>query len=276
MGTNSGIGWTGNTWNPWKSCRKISPACKFCYMYRDMERWGQDPTKVTRSKSTFNEPLKWKDPTLIFTCSWSDWFIEEADAWRMEAWEIIKKTPHHTYQILTKRPERILKCLPPDWGDGYPNVWIGVSVENQEYADLRIPILLNVPAHVRFLSCEPLLGDINISQSVRLWKFQNSGSFESDYEHLLHWVIIGGESGHGKHPEDKSVKYQYRESKLEWISSITQQCREAGVPVFVKQLGTHLSKEMKLADKTGSDIDEFPDELKFQEFPKRYVNHDNI
>ena len=102
---NTKIQWTEATWNPWHGCQKVSPGCKFCYMYRDKERYGQDATTVLRSKTKFKEPLKWKEPKVIFTCSWSDWFIEEADQWRDEAWETIRKTPQHTYQILTKSPK---------------------------------------------------------------------------------------------------------------------------------------------------------------------------
>jgi protein gp37 len=129
-------------------------------MYRDKKRYGQDPTLVVRSHpATFNNPRRVKEPTLIFTCSWSDFFIEEADQWRPEAWEIIRATPQHTYQILTKRPERMDVNLPPGWP--FPNVWLGVSVENQKMADRRIPILLQTPAVVRFISAEPLLGPID-------------------------------------------------------------------------------------------------------------------
>jgi protein gp37 len=97
-------------------------------------------------------------PRFIFTCSWSDFFITEADKWRAEAWEIIRRTPEFTYLILTKRPDRIGRCLPADWNGGYPNVWLGTSAENQKYADQRIPELLRVPAVKHFLSAEPLLG----------------------------------------------------------------------------------------------------------------------
>ncbi len=134
MGEITGIGWTDATWNPWYGCSKVSPGCAHCYMFRDMKRYGSDPEVVTRSKTKFDEPRKWKTPRRVFTCSWSDWFHEGADAWRAEAWAIVRDTPHLTYQILTKRPERIADHLPPDWGEGYPNVWLGTSVENQRFA----------------------------------------------------------------------------------------------------------------------------------------------
>lgn len=202
------IEWTEATWNPWHGCRKVSPGCKHCYMYRGKLRYGQDPRRVVRSRTTFYDPLKWDEPKLIFTCSWSDWFIEEADAWRDEAWEVIRRTPHHTYQILTKRPERILSCLPEDWGDGWPNVWLGVSIETQRYV-FRKEILVSVPCRVRFISAEPLLGPIDF------------GSLRG-----VHWVITGGESGPDARPMDPA-----------WARSIREQCQAAGVAYFHKQNG---------------------------------------
>jgi protein gp37 len=264
MAENSSIQWTQHTWNPWQGCKKVSHGCKFCYMYRDKDRYNQDPTIVIRSaKATFNKPLTWKDTAMVFTCSWSDWFIEEADAWRQEAWEIIKKTPHLTYQILTKRPERIKQCLPPDWGEGYPNVWIGISIENEKSALERIKILCEIPAKVRFLSCEPLIDEISMR-----WKYvpknwrEESGSV-GQYEAMLHihWVIIGGESG------NDTGLYRFRPTKIEWIEGIINDCKTNNVPVFVKQLGTHLAKELKLHDRHGGDISEWPENLKIREFP---------
>jgi len=165
MGKHTNISWTTSTWNPWQGCKKVSAGCQNCYMYRDKKRYGQDPSVVVRSKPpTFNKPLHWKEPAKVFVCSWSDFFIEEADEWRGEAWEIIKKCPHLIFQILTKRPERIKQCLPEDWGEEYSNVWLGVTAENQEMADLRIPLLLEIPATIYFASCEPLLERIDIRQ----------------------------------------------------------------------------------------------------------------
>lgn len=122
MSKSSFIEWTQATWNPWHGCIKVSEGCRYCYMYRDKTRYGQNPKIISKSKTTFDDPLKWAEPQLIFTCSWSDWFIDAADDWRDEAWEIIRKSPHHTFQILTKRPERIADHLPSDWGAGWDNV----------------------------------------------------------------------------------------------------------------------------------------------------------
>src|SRR5260370_42113596 len=143
VGERTGIEWADATWNPFYGCTKVSPGCKNCYMYREMERYGRDPYTVTRAKpATFTAPLRWREPRRIFTCSWSDWLHEAADAWRPEAWDIIRRTPQHTYLILTKRPERIPEVRVP-WSARafeapWPNVWLGVSVETQEY-DWRVP-----------------------------------------------------------------------------------------------------------------------------------------
>jgi protein gp37 len=175
-------------------------------MYRDKERYGQDGSIVQRSKTKFAEPLKWREPRRIFTCSWSDWFIAEADGWRADAWDVIRQTPQHTYMILTKRPERILAHLPTDWGDGWPNVWLGVSVENQLLAEKRIPLLQQVPAVVRFLSCEPLLGPLHPDLTG------------------IHWLIAGGESGPN-----------FRPMHPDWALSLRDQCQREGVPFWFKQ-----------------------------------------
>lgn len=249
MAEKSAIQWTEATWNPWHGCVKVSPGCKYCYMYRDKEKYGQDPTKVVRSKGNFKDPLKWTDAKVIFTCSWSDWFIDQADAWRPEAWEIIKATPWHTYQILTKRPERVLAHLPADWGEGYDNVWLGVSVESQDQVD-RINVLDEIPAKVKFISFEPLIGPI-------------TGGFVGEID----WIILGGESG------NDVGKYRYRPCKIEWMTKIIQgyslpiPTTGRTAKVFVKQLGTHLAKAMKLKDRHGGDINEFPEHLKIREFP---------
>jgi protein gp37 len=177
-------------------------------MYTAKERYGQDPRVVARSKTTFNYPLKIREPKKVFTCSWSDFFIEEADAWRDEAWEIVRRTPHLTYQILTKRADRIAEQVP--WGDGEPwaHVWLGVSVENARHTP-RIGDLVRVPAALRFLSVEPLLGPIS--------NLPLAG---------IGWVILGGESGP-----------RHRPMEAEWVREIRDQCVQAGVPLFFKQWG---------------------------------------
>ena len=152
MGERTGIEWTDATWNPWRGCAKVSPGCAHCYMFREQIRYGRDPETVVRSKTTFGDPLKWAEPRVVFTCSWSDWFHEAADPWRDEAWDVIRRTPQHTYLVLTKRPERMEARIPwGAFGDPWPNVWLGVSVENQRFAH-RLGILNTIPeigrAHV--------------------------------------------------------------------------------------------------------------------------------
>ncbi len=247
MGEFTDISWTDASWNPWHGCHKISPGCKNCYMFRDKKRYGQDPNVAVRSKTKFDEPLRWKDPKLIFTCSWSDWFIEEADAWRDEAWDIIRRTPQHTYQILTKRADRMEGRVP---NPPLPNAWLGVSVENQQYADERIPILLNTPAMVRFLSVEPLLGPV----SLREISLEPHGTWLPNHEFTVpgkincltrddedryfqadnpvDWVIVGGESGHDARPMHP-----------EWACAVRDQCVVAGIPFHFKQWGEWRPRE---------------------------------
>lgn len=212
MSERTAIEWTGSTWNPWSGCTHVSEGCDNCYMFTLKRRWGKNPEVVERSKTTFRDPLKWKDGRLIFTCSMSDFFHVDADPWRDEAWEIIRNTPRHTYQILTKRPGRIVRHLPADWGLGYKNVWLGTSVENQANAH-RVSVLASIPAHIRFLSCEPLLGPLTVTLD------------------RMQWVIVGGESG-----------ARCRPMEMGWARHLRDQCAEAGVPYFLKQLGGNPDK----------------------------------
>ena len=207
MGAETGIGWTNKTWNPWHGCTPVSPGCDNCFMFQQKRQYGQDPEVVVRSKTTFDAPLRWHDPALVFTCSWSDWFHVAADPWRDEAWGIIGRTPHLTYQILTKRPARIRGRLPwGDYGDPWPNVWLGVSIESRVYL-YRADVLRTAPAALRFLSLEPLLEDL--------------GALDLDG---IGWVIVGGESG----PRRRSFE-------VAWLESIVSQCDAAKVPLYVKQ-----------------------------------------
>lgn len=217
MGETTGIEWASATWNPWMGCHKVSAGCKNCYMFRDMPHYGRDPNTVVRTKTTFDAPLKWaksgkvQPGARVFTCSWSDWFIAEADPWRDEAWDIVRRTPQYTYLILTKRPERIAGRLPADWGMGYRNVWLGVSAENQEQALKRVPLLYETPAVVRFVSAEPLLGPIEFGMA----------------DAYVDWIITGGES---------ALK-DARPCDLDWVRSIRDWSQRNGVALFHKQHG---------------------------------------
>lgn len=224
MGERSSIEWTEATWNPWHGCTKVSPGCAYCYMYRQKKQYGQSPSTVVRSKTMFDAPLRWSEPRMIFTCSWSDWFHEDADAWRDEAWDIIRECRQHTFQILTKRAERIHYSLPSAWP--LENVWLGVSVENQRWAETRIPLLKEIPAGVRFVSCEPLLGRLDLRRHLADGK--------------ITWMIVGGESGG---PARRSLvelrerAWAPKDEELEWVRSLRDQCRETGVAFFFKQFG---------------------------------------
>jgi protein gp37 len=227
MGETTGIEWTDRTYNPWMGCTKVSPGCAHCYMFSEMRRYGRDPQKVVRTQpGTFNAPLSWEKLAIssgrrfrVFTCSWSDFFHEDADPWRPEVWRIIHDTPHLVYQILSKRPERILAHLPDDWGfGGYPNVWLGTSVENGDYHH-RVVDLGRVPARVHFVSAEPLLGPLFPSDGIQkqLWRY-GWGNVD--------WVIAGGESGPAARPADPA-----------WFRQLRDMCVAGKVPFFLKQLG---------------------------------------
>jgi len=194
-------------------------------MYRDKKRFGQDPTKVVRSKpATFNAPLRWKEPRRIFVCSWSDFFVEEADGpWRADAWDIIWQT-EHTYMILTKRPQRAL-----DNSDLWPrNVWLGVSVS--EPVDLwRVDELRKIPAQVRFVSVEPMLASLDLDLRG------------------IDWVICGCESGLGRRPFHKS-----------WAPWLCAQCVTAGIPFFLKQGRDEQNRVVHMPELDGKVWAEFP------------------
>lgn len=145
----------------------------------------------------------------MFTCSWSDFFIEEADNWIDEAWEIIKRTPHLTYQILTKRPQNIKDRLPDDWGDGWPNVWLGVSIESKKYL-WRIEALDQIPAAIKFISYEPALEYVDFTA----------------YSSVIDWIISGGESGPDPRPAD-----------IKWFEQVRDDCQRNGIAYFHKQHG---------------------------------------
>lgn len=258
MGKTSQIQWTDATWNVALGCTKVSEECKFCYMMRDSLNDSRYPSQqVIKTKTVFNFPLKYKQTLsachngkpLIFTSSLTDVFHIDIDPFRHEVWDIIRKCPHLIFQILTKRPERINECLPPDWNNGWDNVWLGTSVGLNKNKD-KIQDLLKVPAKTRFISMEPLLGDIDITEFI--WQKEPG----------IHWVIIGGESG------NNNGKWLYRPCKLSWIEYIVEQCEKSGTAVFVKQLGTHLAKELKLDSRHGGNLEEFPAHLQVRQFPK--------
>lgn len=243
---NSLIEWTGPTWNWLQGCVKktikiegqvkLREECRNCYMYRDKKRYGKRPEIVVRSApATFNKPLKLQaeveaglrpnfQDRLVFACSWSDWNNPEGDAWRPEAWDIVRRCKDLIFQILTKLPERMNDHLPPFWDEIKDRCWVGVSCGYQEAADQMIPALLEIPAPIRFLSCEPLLGPLNIREFL----YESGIPVPWQSFGKSHWVIGGGESGPNARP-----------CHPEWARGLRNQCQEARVPFFWKQWGEY-------------------------------------
>lgn len=254
MAEKSLIQWTDATWNIARGCTKVDADCKYCYMYRDGERYKYDTKQVIRTKSVFTLPLRIKEPSKIFTSSLTDFFHEEIDSFRNEAWDIIRKCPQHTFQILTKRPERIIEHLPVYWNEIRNHVWLGTSCGNQDSVDRIRELVAPIQSGIKFLSLEPLHGRIDLP----LEEFVDMGH---KVKSLIDWVIVGGESG------NETGLYKYRPCEIEWIEHIVIQCKAAGIPVFVKQLGTYLSKQKGLSDRHGGNIDEWPAHLQIRQFP---------
>lgn len=250
MGQHTKIEWTDATYNPWRGCDKVSPGCAHCYMFRDQARYGRDPSVVVRcSAATFYAPLRkreWLDlpeGSLVFTCSWSDWFHEDADPWRDEAWDVVRRRPDLTWQILTKRSERAAEHLPGDWGDGWPNVWMGVSIENRRFVH-RAAQLCEIPAAVRFVSAEPLLGPLvgdavpAPTDAVRT-SWLDGWCVGLDLTGI-DWLIAGGESGgpgHRSLVERANGIWVPKAHALAWVRDLRDACHTEGTAFFLKQWG---------------------------------------
>lgn len=313
MSTLTSIEWTDVSWNPVRGCSLVSAGCANCYAMKQAHRFsgaGQPYAgltelgphgprwtgKIQLVEEALDAPLHWKKPRRIFVNSMSDLFHEDVpDEFIHKIFAVMALSPRHTFQVLTKRPERMLRYLRPEgrrflvehhayklsdrapvslasiWP--LPNLWLGVSIDDQKTADERIPILLQTPAAVRWVSAEPLLGpvdlDLYLSYSGRV--LSHGG---------IDWVVVGGESGPGARPCD-----------VAWIRSIRDQCQAAGVPVFVKQLGSQpyvvegsrdaqewsslgASAAMDdcggihTKDRKGNDPAEWPTDLRVREWPR--------
>jgi len=337
------IEWTDAVWNPVTGCSKVSAGCKNCYAEGVANRfWGERKfTDVRCHEDRLDVPLRWRKPRRVFVNSMSDLFHDDVrDDFIDRVFATMQLAPHHTFQILTKRPERmrdymttrvvgesqgmtygdrirlvgckLLEAMPNRLANAtckrvgsvsqhptpwpLPNVWLGVSCEDQRAADERIPLLLETPAAVRFVSVEPLLERVNLwpwdsdpktYALVGPRKRRRATTCAPDIEGVdrmpasLDWVIVGGESGPGARPCD-----------VAWIRSIVRQCKESSVPVFVKQLGRHPrgdrfdmseasfvcvdaagwsehdGRRLPLRDRKGGDTAEWGDELRVREFPR--------
>jgi len=247
--SKTNIEWATEVWNPTTGCNKVSQGCKHCYaevMHNRLLK--MKPGKyyipflegVVTHHDQLGLPLKWKTPRTVFVNSMSDLFHKDVHfRFIIDVFHIMSKCPQHTFMILTKRPQRMLEfmtgCTYNPYGSPYdllPNVWLGVSVEDQAAANERIPLLLQVPAAVRFLSCEPLLGP------VRIFGF-NSPTW-GVLPHGIDWVICGGESGSKARPMHP-----------QWARSLRDQCADAGVPFFFKQWGEWWEVDQMPHDATG-------------------------
>lgn len=229
MSANSPIEWTHHTFNPWWGCTKVSPACTHCYAETQakwrhrLPIWGQHTGRRFFGDNHWDGPLAWNKAAAkegvrkrVFCASMADVFEGRADLepWRARLWKLIEATPWLDWLLLTKRPENVGAMVP--WGASWPtNVWLGTTVENAEWAAKRIPALLQQPAAIRFLSCEPLLGPIDLSP----WLDE------------INWVIVGGESGHNARLMDPR-----------WACALRDQCVAAGVNFFFKQWGDWVPK----------------------------------
>lgn len=213
------------TWNPWHGCRKLSEGCRNCYVYRMDARHDKNASEVKQNVSTFRLPVsrdrrgayKYPSGTLFYTCFTSDFFLEDADLWRGEIWEMIRERSDCRFFIITKRIHRAADCFPADWGEGYKHVSIAVTTENQQMADFRLPIYATLPIRHKSIVCEPLLGPIDLSPHLT-----------PDIEQ----VSAGGESGECA-----------RVCHYDWVLSLREQCVRANIPFRYHQTGARLIKD---------------------------------
>lgn len=215
-------------WNPWHGCKKVSEGCENCYMYFLDRLRDKDGSQIYKTKAGFNYPLqkdrhgnyKVRRGEQIRVCMTSDFFLEEADPWRTQAWEIMRCRPDVRFFILTKRPERVKDCLPENWGEGWENIFFNVTCENQRRADQRIPLLLDLPFKHKGIMCAPFIGEVSIE------KYLASGSIEQ--------VICGGENYDGARP-----------CNFDWVRSLRAQCVAYNVTFCFIETGTVFIKDGK-------------------------------
>ena len=311
MSATSSSEWTDRTWNPVRGCSVVSPGCVNCYAMTQAHRFSgkgkayEGLTKLTSAgpqwtgkirlvEEALTEPRRWRKPSRVFVNSMSDLFHEDVpDAFIDQVFAVMACCPTHTFQVLTKRPGRMLKYLSYEyrWAQvegqcdvlvggseapalatpertHLPNVWLGVSVEDQARADERIPLLLQTRAAIRFVSCEPLLGPLRLADACYAHMDYESRMTVCDRDLALDWVIVGGESGSGA-----------RRCDLRWVRDLVRDCHAAHVPVFVKQLGarpdgwwTHelgpRVNRHSVRDPKGGDIAEWPADLRVREWPR--------
>lgn len=285
MGTDSKIEWTTHTFNPVWGCMKVSPGCKNCYAETLSKRfgeniWGPNSNRRTFGEKHWNDPVRWNKAAFkagtrarVFCGSMCDIFEDHptVNRERVRVFDLIQRLLRLDWLLLTKRIENAKAMLEERFGPVLPNnIWIGTSVEDQERADERVPILLTIPARVRFLSAEPLLGPIVLDPD---WFFETGkghiettpgGTHQRVWNQTLHWVIIGGESGPGARPMD-----------LAWAEAIVDVCAENHGRPFVKQLGSAWAKQNGASHAKGGNPAEWPRGLQVREIPTRTTEWQN-
>lgn len=271
MSETTGIQWTEATWNPVTGCSKVSAGCKNCYAERIWPRvYGKFRpfSDVKLHRDRLDLPHQWKKPRRIFVNSMSDLFHESLSHNDItEVWSVMVVVDRHIYQVLTKRPARMREYV-IGWiehmrsGSKRPvdNVWLGVSAEDQRSLDERLSILRETPAAVRWLSLEPLLGPVTFrpicdSLGDKLHAMENGYAAKPMELQGISWVVVGGESGPKARPFNP-----------DWARYIRDQCREAGVPFFMKQFGSN-PVAGKLKDGHGGNMDEWPEDLRVRDYP---------
>lgn len=275
MAAFSDIQWCHHTMNPVEGCVKVSPGCLHCYAEERNKRfhagsnWGPNSRRLQRSDAYWKQPYKWNEQAKragerhrVFCASLAD-VMEDHEDWiepRFMLYEMIQRTPWLDYLFLTKRPENFHRFLP--WKrneEPWPNVWLGVTAENNEQLRIRAPLLLTTPATIRFLSMEPLLEEIEIP---REW-LQPFHEIDPRLKPTakIDWVIVGGESGS-----------KARHTPLRWFRRVHAQCLSTNTPFFMKQLGSKTDEIelgfVQLKHKKGGDPDEWPEDLRAREFPQ--------
>lgn len=209
-------------WNPWRGCKKCSEGCKYCYIHKGDAKRNIDTSIITQTKEFYKPTEKYKNGNIkmksgmIYTCFSTDFLIEDADIWRDECWKMIKSRPDCNFLFLTKRIDRFEKCMPDDWNDGYDNVIVGCTIENQQNSDYRLSIFNSLPIKHRVITAQPLLEKIKIEK----------------YLDNIDEVVVGGESDVNARPLD-----------YDWVLDIRQQCINTNTDFTFRQLGTHFIKE---------------------------------
>jgi protein gp37 len=213
-------------WDPWRGCHKCSDGCRFCYIHKGDAKRGVDTNQIVKTDKFYAPVAKnkkgdyrMKSGQLVYLCFSTDFLLEDADQWRDECWKIIKERGDLTFLFLTKRIERFMECIPEDWGDGYDNVVVGCTIENQDRADFRLSIFDKLPIKHKNIICQPLVEEIDISKHLK----------------GVELVVVGGESDTNARP----LNY-------DWVISIRQQCIEANVHFQFRQCGTNFIKDGKM------------------------------